>query len=98
MTWAQRIKRVFEINIETCSACGGSTRIIAYIEGPDVIEKILTHLDVKGVEPKATRRPPCRAPPQRGCSTDSDRLMSTTLVCDASGAATVAAGLGAGKC
>ena len=33
-----------------------------------------------------------------GCSTDSDHLMSTTLVRDASGAATVAAGLGPGKC
>jgi len=32
-----------------------------------------------------------------GCSTDSGHLMSTTLVCDANGAATVAAGLGAGK-
>ena len=41
-------------------------RIIACIEDPDVIEKILTHLDGKAPEPKATQRPPCRAPPQRG--------------------------------
>lgn len=34
--------------------------------GPDVIEKILTHLDTKAAEPQAPRRPPCRAPPQRG--------------------------------
>ena len=32
------------------------------------------------------------------CSTDSFYLMSTTLVCDASSAATVMAGLAAGKC
>ena len=31
-----------------------------------VIEKILAHLDAKAPEPEATRRPPCRAPPQRG--------------------------------
>jgi hypothetical protein len=66
MTWAQRLKRVFGIDIETCPACGGAVRIIASIEDPDVIEKILTHLDVKAPEPEATRRPPCRAPPQRG--------------------------------
>jgi len=41
-------------------------RIIACIEDPDVIEKILTHLGTKAAEPEAIRQPPCRAPPQRG--------------------------------
>ena len=40
MTWAQRLKRVFGIDIETCPACGGALRIIACIEDPAVIEKI----------------------------------------------------------
>jgi len=40
MTWAQRLKRVFGIDIETCLACGGAVRIIACIEDPVVIEKI----------------------------------------------------------
>jgi len=31
-----------------------------------VIEKILTQLDAKGASAEATRRPPCRAPPQTG--------------------------------
>ena len=66
MTWAQRLKRVFGIDIETCPACGGAVRIIACIEDPEVIEKILTHLDAKGVPAEASRRPPCRAPPQAG--------------------------------
>ena len=66
MTWAQRLKRVFGIDIETCQTCGGAMRIIACIEDPDVIEKILTHLDAKAPESEASRRPPCRAPPQRG--------------------------------
>lgn len=64
MTWAQRLKRVFGIDIETCSACGGAVRIIACIEDPAVIEKILTHLDAKGVECAAARWRPVRAPPQ----------------------------------
>jgi hypothetical protein len=40
MTWAQRLKRVFGIDIETCPACGGALQIIACIEDPVVIKKI----------------------------------------------------------
>ncbi len=40
MTWAQRLKWVFGIVIETCPACGGAVRIVACLEDPDVIEKI----------------------------------------------------------
>lgn len=66
MTWAQRLKRVFGIDIETCPACGGSVRIVACIEDPIIIEKILSHLAAKATEDETPRRPPCRAPPQRG--------------------------------
>ena len=44
MTWAQRLRRVFHIDIETCSACGGPVRVIASIEDPVLIEKILAHV------------------------------------------------------
>lgn len=56
MTWAQRLKRVFGIDIEPCPACGGALRIIACIEDPAVIKRILTHLDTKGEQwgPKGT--------------------------------------------
>jgi hypothetical protein len=64
MTWAQRLKRVFGIDIEICQACGGAVRIIACIEDPAVIEKILTHLDKKDASVVGSRLPPCRAPPQ----------------------------------
>ena len=50
MTRAQRLKRVFGIDIQTCVACGGAVRIIAFIEDPQVIEKILDHLDNKTTE------------------------------------------------
>ena len=36
---------MFNIDIETCSECGGDVKIIASIEDPAVIKKILTHLD-----------------------------------------------------
>ena len=42
--WAQRLKRVFNIDVETCRACGGRARVIACIEDPQVIKKILAHL------------------------------------------------------
>ena len=32
MTWAQRLKRVFNIDIEVCGRCGGSAKVIACIE------------------------------------------------------------------
>jgi hypothetical protein len=41
MTWAQRLKRVFAIDIETCPDCGGRLRVIACIEEPQLIAKIL---------------------------------------------------------
>ena len=41
MTWAQRLKRVFRIDIETCRECGGAVRILACIEDPVVMPKAL---------------------------------------------------------
>jgi hypothetical protein len=38
MTWMQRLKRVFNIDIETCERCAGHVGIIASIEDPSVIE------------------------------------------------------------
>lgn len=45
MTWAQRLKRVFGIEIDRCGRCAGKLRIIASIEEPAVIARILAHLD-----------------------------------------------------
>jgi len=56
LSWARLLKRVFDI--EHCSNCGGSLKIIAAIEDPPVIVKILSHLGLP------TRAPP-RAPAQR---------------------------------
>ena len=63
MTWAQRLKRVFGIDIETCPACGGAVRIIACIEDPVVIKKILAHLDRKDAPQETGLLPEGRAPP-----------------------------------
>jgi hypothetical protein len=60
---------VFGIEIETYPACGGAVRIIACIEDPDVIKKILTHLEANPVsQPPGFALPPSRRHPGRGCS------------------------------
>ena len=64
MTWAQRLKRVFNIDIETCTQCGGAVNVIASIEDPVVIKQILDHLKQKGEIQKAVRLPESRGPPQ----------------------------------
>ena len=38
------VKRVFDIDIEHCPRCGGQLKLIAAIEEPAVIARILTHL------------------------------------------------------
>ncbi len=63
MRWAQRLKRVFGIDIEACAGCGGTMRIIACIEDPAVIKAILAHLSGKARPVHAPRLPPGRAPP-----------------------------------
>ena len=47
MSWAQRLKRVFNINVEVCGHCGGSAKVIACIDDQDVIDSILAHLREK---------------------------------------------------
>jgi ribosomal protein S27E len=64
MTWARRLKRVFNIDITECEKCKGPVKVIACIEDPVVIEKILAHLRAKEVDQESlTTLPPTRAPP-----------------------------------
>ena len=63
MSWMQRLKRVFHIDIEHCGVCGATLRVIACIETPEVIERILTHLAARetgGIN--HPRAPPLRTP------------------------------------
>ena len=63
MTWAQRLKRVFAIEIDTCRRCGGRLRVISSIDDPAVIERILEHLRQRAeteqpLPPFVSRAPP----------------------------------------
>jgi hypothetical protein len=55
--WARWLKLVFDIDMEQCPQYGGTLKIIAAIEEPPVITKILTHL---GLLARAPPRSPAR--------------------------------------
>ena len=57
MSWARLLRRVFDIDVERC-ACGGKLKIIAAIEAPALIERMLTHLGLSA-------QPPPRTPARR---------------------------------
>jgi hypothetical protein len=64
MSWAQRLKRVFGIEIEACARCHGQLKVIASIEDPAGIAQILAHLDRTSVAPQPKQAPlAARAPP-----------------------------------
>jgi len=52
---------VFGIEIEQCVRCGGRLQVIASIEEPQLIERILAH---RGEESAPTASLGARAPPQ----------------------------------
>src|SRR5262245_7864359 len=50
---ARLLKRVFDVDVEHCPNCGGALKIIAAIEDPPVIAKILSHLGPADPRPAA---------------------------------------------
>ena len=71
MRWAQRLKRVFRIDMETCEHCGGRVKVIASLEDAAVIGRILAHLENRaagsaGDPPDGIAAPRARGPPGQG--------------------------------
>jgi len=62
LTWAERLKRVFDIDLSVCPLCGGTLRVIADVTDPDTIRTILEHLK---------QRAPPRLSPRRALPSDS---------------------------
>ena len=58
--WARLLKRVFGIDISVCSRCKGKVRVIAAIEDPKIIKKILEHMGLPSTPPRLemARGPP----------------------------------------
>jgi len=59
--WAELMRRTFGFDVLACTKCGGRLKLIALIDQPAVIEKILTHL---GLPTEGPRPRPARAPPE----------------------------------
>jgi hypothetical protein len=71
MSWAQRLKRVFNIDITECEKCEKhNVSIIACIIDIHVVQKILAHLDKKYSTSTTTLLPPLRAPPDEQHAND----------------------------
>jgi len=60
MSWMQRPKRVFAIDIETCRGCGGRLCLIACIEEPQLIERNLRCVERRSATGGFVRRGPWR--------------------------------------
>ena len=69
MLWAELMRRSFGFDPLLCGRCGGRLRLLALIDAPSVIQRILAHLGLPTAVPAA--RPP-RAPPL-GFDDDVDR-------------------------
>ena len=56
MSWMQRLRRVYDIDVSVCSNCGGALKVLAVITEPGVIARILAH-----VGKREARAPPVAA-------------------------------------
>jgi hypothetical protein len=57
IAWAALLQRVFEVDVLACPRCGGRLELLATIEEPAVVCRILTHVGLPA-EPVAPRAPP----------------------------------------
>lgn len=55
--WADLMRRVFALDVLACPRCGGRMRVVATIDDPAVIRKILAHLEMPLDEPPLAPAP-----------------------------------------
>ncbi|MFT4513132.1 MAG: hypothetical protein ACI89X_001672 [Planctomycetota bacterium] len=60
-TWAELLRRVYAVDILTCPRCGGVRRLLAAIQDPDSIERVLRAM---GLPWQAPELAVARAPPE----------------------------------
>lgn len=63
LIWERRLQRVFNIEIECCARCGGRLKVLASIEDPEVIARILAHRRKRAGADPPVAAPGPRAPP-----------------------------------
>jgi hypothetical protein len=60
-TWAEQLRRVFSVEVLICPRCGGVRRLLAAIQDPDSIERVLRAM---GLPWEAPQLAVARAPPE----------------------------------
>ncbi len=61
-SWAELMRRVFDVDVLRCPKCRGRCKLISLITQPDVIVAILECLELETSPPPIS---PARAPPQQ---------------------------------
>ena len=74
LTWAQLLKRTFSVDVLACPNCSGRLRVIAAIDDPSVVRKILAHLGLPTERPTIA---PARSPPEQFDFDDFDQVHDT---------------------
>jgi len=67
--WADLMRRGFDLDVLACPRCGGRMRLLATIEDPQGIRKILAHL---GLPTEVLVLSPPRPPPTRAADLVAD--------------------------
>ena len=60
-SWAELLQRVFAADVLACPRCGGHMRVIATIDDPLVVRRILAHLGVLDDDGPPPGPRPCQA-------------------------------------
>jgi hypothetical protein len=60
LSWAELLRRVFEIDVLRCPACGGRMRILATLTEESAVAAFLRSI---GVSPEVPHFAPARSPP-----------------------------------
>ena len=58
MTWMQRLRRVFAIDLRQCPRCDAQVRVIATIIDPTLVAQILEHIAAREAGAATARDPP----------------------------------------
>ena len=61
--WAELLRRVFLIEVLVCPRCGGPRRLLAAIQDPESIRRVLGSLGLSAVVPELAA---ARSPPRQG--------------------------------
>jgi hypothetical protein len=62
------LKRVFAVDVLKCARCDGRMRLLAVVDEPDAVKKILDHV---GISSLPIDNAPARGPPQPAFTFDT---------------------------